>query len=558
MICIIGKIKDISFDDIAYSNQSLLLYNVRTKQPIYTYVYANMEPYYTNVLIENDEVIYIGFKFDLLKIKNIGANYVKETFMKRISHMVNYSRIQHIDDKLTYCDNFNNEEQMDKIINENNFLRMIDYNIINIDDSGEYFNIANCTFVNKIECLYFIRRGGIIRCSDPAEIIMKYFDDSKNLVIKPNNVRSDSFNCKTCNFSELSLLTKKKYNQIIVRELHIEYITELIQFLDTIECDVVWIINTLPLKYYFCPLSSEIKLKQLLTIMNIWSGFSNDVKKKNKDTICHFLMRSFDYLNFDVKYIKACNYVHKKLILNDIEQNIWKSYQNIYNDWEDRLDNNPDNMYSNFNEAESLKLKKKMINSFLNFIVKTESPQTSYNYFNHKINKIITFLKKNKTPEESYVNFLHAHQELSYDESCPICGDKNEHMVLNICSHTYCIDCFIKSISYNNHCSICRHSMTVSNALIIADNHKSSLINLIESYCNKSDTVLIMTKLHIIQELKYSLDNRFYVTEPDTFFSEQIKSLDKVIMIGNDLDNWIGYFDSFEYPPQIINITCNF
>src|SRR5690606_9658656 len=75
--------------------------------------------------------------------------------------------------------------------------------------------------------------------------------------------------------SSIKNLKRKNFIRIIIHECHIQFLAAIKNLVDKICCNTVWIINSLPLRYYFSvdKTPEKLNINDLATLTNLWLNF---------------------------------------------------------------------------------------------------------------------------------------------------------------------------------------------------------------------------------------------------------------------------------------------
>ena len=542
-------------NDIFYLPEANSYVSSSTSTIIYRQKINNVKPYYCTYLKyaddnPNDGIMYyidivVHINIELCLKQMLYLDILAKLYLD--SKKVSYNTLT----KFKYSSVVSNEMDFNSRIKylSDNHVKIYDLHLIPFKKKA--YDVINYREIPYSHVdLEFKRKGGIIRTDDPGEIFIQKFDDETTLMIKPNNIKSDGLLSRIIDYNELKKV-KKSYKQIVLREFHIENIDILYDYLNNYDCDTIWIINTLPLKYYFCPVNNVITKRRLYLLLKIWTGFSQEKTKKKSIAIMDFLFNNFKLMNININHIMCDNIVFVKSSLHSNETHIFSLYRKIYNDWNDKLDYNENNIYSYASPADKEKIKNNLFCSFLFFVCKTARAEEIPEYFRKKNKKLETLLSISNNCESYCVK----------NTSCPVCYDDGKEMIMNICGHTLCTECFINSICFNNKCPSCRKFMSIGTVCMITDN-RPSIVRTIDDIARGVGTVLVMCKNKYSSELVkiYKNNNSVFVCSEESFFSHDIDHIDRVILIDTNphsrfINRWAGYFNSFEYAPIVYSLV---
>lgn len=532
--------------------------------------------------------------------------------------------------KLTYDIPIN---ELRKHIRENetsyNYLIPLHIYIIN-KDYAYNFDKKSIMTTSKMAFTGFYRNGGILETNNPKKIIQDNFIKkcNKTLVIIPKNMTNlwDNTDVHIITFdaflklkkNNLQLIINKSWNRIIIHECHIQFIIGIFNLLKKIKCDTLWIINTLPLTYYFSNITTPEKL-YIIDICKYLKLWINNINfKNNKLTISKFI---FTRLNSIYKRVTYESNTIDKIIninLNGFETHIINEFKKYYDNWKNKLTYDINNSYSFtsnkqitslnhkfFNAITTLSLAvidKEHISNFMTNKIKdnittittkqnlydnilsnhTKNYNGHFHTFNefHKYKTFLEIIKKNKnkniTKIENYKRYLLNDKPYMVHDQCPICYepfiDTNIIQTILVCNHSVCMECMIHAMTNNNECPICREHITVNELVIVKNtinNYSSELVNL----CTTMEpNTIILTEFTAFKNIIYWSDlvdknniiSKIFIIN-DKYIMEQIKKISivsNILLILSDkipnnihIDNIIGYFNSFNIRPTITQIN---
>lgn len=452
--------------------------------------------------------------------------------------------------------------------------------------------ISEITSRNKI---YFQRKGGIIETDNLGILQQKYFSQSKNIVILPNNLSnlwsdSDSYiitheDLMTLSKKKIYFLNKIAWDKIIIHELHLKILPYIKIFCDGINCKIVWVLNALPLQFYFN--KSKLKLKDLFTLSNLWINLSDASKKTYKKEIIRMIKMDFD------KYYAKLSYPNKigkeiKIKFNQFEKIIKEQLHNVFDIWRNNLTNDKNNIYSSTDQKQSNWLEKRIFNSALMLILSIGTSNENSQKINKHVKKVIKKLEsfdyemqslqnkykkslhidedffdmiinKNQSQLTNYQRYAKTQKNTDENLQCPICfgSEAGENLVFSklICGHHICLECMISSITQKNECPVCREDITIDKIFIDQQTIKDYHSEFKKYLLNLDNSTLIITDLDALEQLNCNPDNKINIMYNK--IDDILEKLPKVTINPKQilimtfspemdpiLSNLIGYFNS--------------
>jgi hypothetical protein len=322
-------------------------------------------------------------------------------------------------------------------------------------DNKVGFDLKNKRFVksDSIQKTFFRRTGGIIETTHPNVIMDRLCDGTKsteklpnnNLIIAPSTIKITCKNATVLTYDNLvandnsifKQISKNRWDRIIIRECHINFLPSIKKLLSYVKCDTVWIINILPLRFYFTLDSTphKLRLRHLVTISNIWMNLSHDIKRKNKTSIARLLFTKFNQYYSVVKIPSTLDcsltFSKKNLIMKSIEVNIFNQYKKWYDNWLGCLDNNPNNQYSIASKKKIIEIKEKLFNSYMGLITRVVSSDNVSFILDKKITRLMCFLY---TTRHEFKELYNAHVKMNKQSHNIIQSHGNELDLANMCT----------------------------------------------------------------------------------------------------------------------------
>lgn len=479
-----------------------------------------------------------------------------------------------------------------------NYVSINPWYLVKINDCF-YFDLKKKQFItNRSTNLLFKRKGGIIETNNITKTINEHFKHlSKSLIILPaqmNNLWDGYHQITYEQLNDLDLASIKKfdhqYDQIIIHECHAKYLPIIKYIIDSINCRTIWIINGLPLKYYFDINHSKLSINQIMQISNLWLNFNQKQKRKHKTSIYLALLHNFN------QYYTIVNYANNidAITVNEIQISAFEKHlYNIYNEhleyWRSKLINDPKNKYSygtkRINDILNARIYAAVLILMFSVVKYHEIPIFFKNKIQHEMQRL-TLLKERKydlisrytninklrtsritnihvvNMEEMIHQLHHTYHKLSCkmnnligyskngvytkydDETCQICySDEKLPSAKLICGHTICVECTLNSLGKSAKCPICQEIININSLAIIQDtiqNYHSALISFINHLPEKSilitDFDISSTKINVINLNHPKL--LFQLIESNQFNQVHILSSTIESMI---LDQIIGY-----------------
>lgn len=494
------------------------------------------------------------------------------------------------------------------------------------------FNLSNKNFtpIKSVPKIFFKKTGGIIETNNVPNIVTNIFINNnifnlqKTLIILPKNMSNLWSSYEMLTYEQL-FLDKKNHNlinikekiqknqptHIIIHECYESFLPTIKLLLNLIECNNIWIINSLSLKFYF---SNEININKLSSLSNIWINFNLKNKQIYKNEIIKLLLTSFHKYYFRVNYA-TINISHElKLSLSSCEINMMFQFKNKYKYWRDNLDNHINNIYSCTTKKQNYKLETKIFNAFICLISSVISEKDLYQFFIRKIDSstnttidansmLKLFLEKYKKVNNSpfnEMNILHTDDGMieiqnkinkmesiisNYtrysdqnfyssliNESCSICYD-NENIIKTrlICGHSICLDCILNTIARYNKCPICNEYISINKIAIIRETIEKYHSNLIGYIKQINKNSIIITNLDTLVNLLFHNSDTIIININNENIYDKIKKINTIsqviiftsnfkILSNKELNNikmLVNYFMLFNHKPKIIKINID-
>ena len=591
----------------------------------YILLYQPKSLSYKNVVAKRIYNLYLYL--NISAISNISN--ISKTLNRKLTHYFTMLQIKEIKEKKNY---HTNEKTIGQYINYrylNNFYLIPWYHYrIN---SNHVFDLKHKTLlgakhVTKINCK---RKGCIIETNNVVKLIQTdYFQVTreKTLIILPSNMVNLWPNALTLTYDQFLCFSKEDANnirnqnisQIIIHECHEQFLVGIKNLVDIIKCKYIWVINSLPLRYYFSADQTPTKLKinELATISNLWFNFSKIEKKKYKTEIIKMLLTKLNQMYTIVKY--NTNYTDIdtiKLPMTDFEKYTHGIFNTYYENWKNKLTNDPNNIYSITTKKKNTKIESKIYNAVITLITSVVSDTHVPIFFKNSIknilnktikvnvrldcliknyyeankttrykntdNDIINFDyiladlndKKNKTNTRisNYKRYLDGTVYHSFnDKCCPICYSSEDLIKSKlICGHFICLDCILSTLSSSSKCPVCNEFININKIAIIEDTINNYYSNIMSYIKNINNTTLLLTDLtastNIIHNTKYK-NNIIDINKSNVMNKiKKIQKIDNIVLlitpenmispnILEELEKVIGFFQLFNKKPKISRI----
>src|SRR5690606_31394591 len=150
------------------------------------------------------------------------------------------------------------------------------------------------------------------------------------------------------------------------------------------------------------------------------------------------------------------------------------------------------------------------------------------------------------------------------NDNCPICYEPLEDTKTNfICGHQVCFDCVFQILANNNECPICREHINI-NKLTLINSIDNTNISEFQNLCKTFDLeTVVLTNLSALQNISHP--NIFNVNGNKIINQiREITHIKKVVIIttqnikiGRYMNDFLGYFSTFNKKPEIVEIMIN-
>ncbi|AEQ32713.1 ring finger [Acanthamoeba polyphaga mimivirus] len=460
-----------------------------------------------------------------------------------------------------------------------------------------YFNFKNKNLCHNksIKRIKFKRKGGIIETNNVLNVISKIlsnnkYDKNKTLIIMPNNMINVYDDIKMTYYENIiNLQTKSyEYDRIILHECNITFLTNIKKLLKNMNIECIWIVNTLPLKYYFND-NNISSINNIFSFLNIWLDLNTNKKKFYKIDVIKYIFMEFNnkyaIINYNLDIVKYLTFDASKT-----EQYIHDEYMKHYNHWLLNLTNDPNNKYSFCSKKKNNTIKSKIYNSLILLSLSNIYKNQINDFFEPKIittinasnnakhnidllinkyrsadqisflrfgqydiidlQEIMSNLNENKKKIETILsNYNRYNKSKHYNETlvdCPICyGSENLVQSKLICGHTICLDCILNILPNSKKCPVCNEHINIKKIAII-----HSDINTISSFSNYFTNLdknsIILTNIMLGKKLPFCdapilniMQNNF---NSKLAFIKSMKMINNIIIVTTP-DNILSKYD---------------
>lgn len=565
---------------------------------LYSKYYQPLTKSYQNKL--SHKIYYIYLNLNIQKIK-LG------TISKKIGHFLSEMQIKNFQMKKNYTTSTKNIEYFIKYRDEK-FLYLIPWYQIRINDEF-IFDLKQRKFLSfkQVPKIKFIRKGGIIETDNVRDLIAKYFKNNKNtLIILPTNMTNLWPGARILTYDKLLSMSKsniayyqkKNISRIIIHECHSQFLVHIKLFINNLPCDKIWIINSLPLKYYFVEETptKKFRINQLSNIISLWLGASVLQKKKYKTEIIRFLFSKFNQIYTIVNY-ETHNSMEKIILkMNPLEKEIYQNFQRYYDNWKNKLTNDPNNIYSITTREKSNFIESKIHNTIMLLIMSIVPLSDIPKFFQKQTKKCISkmelidkrlenlikytpnchvyykshieqFLahfrsKKNKIglALSNYQRYHNGHVYKNFDNvTCPICYSDDKIVKTQlICGHSICLECIQNILAKSNFCPICSEFININKIAIIKETinqenypdglYQSEIINYFSSL---GKTTIIITDLSFLDCMNISAKVLNIMNDNIVIQIKKIRELQNIVLliasedIPQEIRKLVNYFQLF-------------
>jgi len=492
-------------------------------------------------------------------------------------------------------------------------------------------NDNNISLMNHVAKLLFNKKGGIIETNSPTKMIFNNFiNDCKNdFIILPKSMSQmwKNSDAHIMTYDELirikknslQKITTKKWKRLIIHECHQQFLVCIKNLIKKINCDIVWVINALPLcTYFFKGTDTNLCSTEVRNLLEIWTGQISkstfkDFDKKYRNEIDRFIFTNFRAMYARINYDSVEIEQHSTIYPNQFEKNIINELNIYYERWKNNLTNDKNNKYSSVTKKKLNIINNNLFNAIMTLSLSITDKQNLKRFITSKINKMLTELKRTQKILTEIVDEMVTHPHFSLnmepieniieednkkivnyaryltDENhfidkddkttCPICyesftsgscPDRDVVKINLICDHHICMECMFRSLTNNNECPICREHITINEMVIVQEtisNYSSELANFFK---NMDKYTIILSEFPALENAMHNFyGERNNLPEffnlDDKMIMGKIRKLSNIkkiyiitsncIMYHKYLTNYVGYFNSFNVKPNIMQIN---
>lgn len=475
--------------------------------------------------------------------------------------------------------------------------------------------------------IYFKRKGGIIETNNPQKLITSHFlettHNNNDLVILPKNMSNLWKNVEILTYDELLTFSKSRFkkiyhkiwNRLIIHECHLQFLPLIKKLLQTkmIKCKIIWIINTLPLRYYFSIdiTPNKLNINNISSLSNLWMSFDNNKKKIYRKELVRLFFTKFNQYYTQVFYPNQLIIPSINIKLNEFEKNIYQEFNKYLFNWTNKLTNEEYNIYSKATDNKINHTTIKLFNSIITLILavikqknipyffrkKVQNTMTYMNLVENRLKQLIKehnylekiipmmtenediqyiqeeirstkhYLDTSKSKMNNYQRYLEIQtpkktEQILKETNCPICySEENLIWTILICGHKICLECIINSLTRANECPICREFIITDKIAIIKETIPNYQSNLVNYFLGLDKCTLILTDLRALNQLIFRKEFKAIILDIHNVNImknlKKIKKINKILLVTHEksdqkyLNNLIGYFQSFNIKPVI-------
>lgn len=518
----------------------------------YCYLRLEFDSYYYVTLYiaktNSYKKIMIGKIYHLYFYFNLKSILVRKPYLNNLKYYVINLQIQAIKKKKNYNVDLTEVANFIKT-REHTPIQFVKCNYFPLDHNY-YFDIRTCQVVatSNVEKQRFAKQGGIIETDNVKQLIQDDFFKGKNLIILPENMMSLWNDCDKITFDNLLLIDgrvlkewkSRKFDRIIIHECHLEFLVAIKSLVKLLNCKVVWIINSLPLRYYFPESENKcIRMSLLVKLSNLWMEFDAYEKKVHMSDIGRLILTEFNKYYIQVSYPIELEINEINVHLNSFETSIYKEFNKYYDNWKTKLMNNCYNTHKVMKEKldsietnifnavvmllTSIKSRDKIDEVFKDRIQNTLSRlnvldiclmdmikiyvkfERESNHFRIIEGKTLAELNKKKAIISNRMTNYKRYSDIVYskivdDPNCPICYESTNPFTRLICGHAICIYCMLNTIASRAECPICREYIIINKMVIMKEtvgDHKSDLLNFLKEL---DESTVLLTDFSVFDD----------------------------------------------------------
>jgi hypothetical protein len=588
------------------------------------YKYAN----YYNPKNNGYHKIVIGKFYEIYLYLNlsevVNCCNTKPKLYEKITYYLIVAQLKEIEERKKYSID---EKYIDHFIENRkaNTMYLVPWYYFYLNDNYSFdlkkHKLVESKYVPKID---FERKGGIIETNDVSrlinDIMFKKVNKSNTLIILPENMlniwpreyQKMSYNnlihvCRKKSFEYF----KRKPDTLVVHECHYRVLILVKKIADMMRCSYIWVINSLPLRYYFVDYGTSsckhvpknLGISDLSSLSNLWMNFSNSNKKIYKNEIIRLILTKLNQYYVILKYERKYQIPKNILQMVPFEHEVYNMIERHYNNWKNKLSNDHNNIFSFTTKEKNTIIESKIFNCsiqvatsvvrrddiihlFARKIKNYASKNTKLyskikelvcnyyypchsEYVDKKIEMICSKIKTANQRIRNYQSYIDKNVYVSLDDkNCPICySHENLIMTKLICGHNVCLECIINSLAYSNRCPMCNEYVTLDKISVVLETIPNYSSNIIKYIKNISTPTVILTNMDGLNNISSKVVKIINLMEPDVvtkilkysnFRNVIIATTPKKTIsknIKNELEQIIGYFRLLDNKPSIVRIV---
>lgn len=367
-----------------------------------------------------------------------------------------------------------------------------------LNESYVYSFKKNCIKPSpQLPLFQFHRCGGIIE-TDHIKSIIDHFDSDTLYVCStdlwntfsnlPHIIETRDLEHRTIKDLEKSFLHRKRVVVINCCENAIHYLKIVIGFFNT---PIVWLVYTLPIKYFFNSVKESedciqpsLGLNNLLSISNIWLALENGQKKEYRRELARFLLCDLSkyfgiYTLTDPDYVSIDDFD----LTDSDEKDLWLF-----------IKKQSDNLV--FTHKSLTKFKRNLSSLFFLLMMSYRQPHTVRESLNKRIVDKISLIENDRKEyiqmiEQEYdptsgeqigsqmLALLHdledKYRSIKKDNvfasnECCICYEQMNIQSMLLCGHSMCPKCLIiSSVKKQFNCPNCRAHCKIEDTVLLRD-----------------------------------------------------------------------------------------
>jgi hypothetical protein len=410
------------------------------------------------------------------------------------------------------------------------------------------------------------------------------------------------------------IITTNTWKRLIIHECHHQFLVCIKNLVKKINCDTIWIINALPLHtYFFKEQVNSFGSNEISNLLQIWMS-STKMNKTYRNEVNRFIFTNFNSMYARMNYNSMDIDRYETIYPNQIEKNIVHELNTYYNKWKNNLTNDADNKYSSVTQKKLNIINNNFFNAIMTLSLSITDKQNLKRFITSKINKMLKNLKRTQELFTGIISSMMTCDHLSLDmefignvmedgdkkivnytrylsddnyfrdnadkTTCPICYEpftlisttsSPDIIKVNlICDHHICMECMVRSLTNNNECPICREHITINELVIVRETISNYSSDLTSFFQNMDTYTVILSEFPAIENAVcnffdtpdnspkfFNLDDRMIMSKIRT-----LSKVNKIYVITSDnvihhkyLTNYVGYFNSFNIKPMVIQIT---